>query len=123
MEGDAEEVYQTLFEDNYKGGVVLISSRFILRLHVEKDEATWTKFVSKPQSHQAYDAWVRMVVDVPGNVTNMLVVRVKKALLCLRIHSITRVHEDLELLVSRWSMESHIFVAVCGSLDQLSRMS
>lgn len=39
----------------------------------------------------------------------MLAVRVKKAFDCPRVHSITRVHEDLEFLVSRWCVESHKF--------------
>lgn len=46
----------------------------------------------------------------------MLAVRGKKGLVCWRIHSITRFHEDLELLVSRWSVESHTFVAAWGKL-------
>lgn len=43
----------------------------------------------------------------------MLAVGVKKVLDCLRIHSIIRVHEDLELLVLRWSEESHTFITTC----------
>lgn len=39
-------------------------------------------------------------------------VGVKKALDCLRIQLVTKVHKDLEFLVSSWSMESHKFIAV-----------
>lgn len=48
-------------------------------------------------------------MDVLGNAAKMLTVGVKKALNCSRIRLVTRVHEDLEFLVSRWSLESHTF--------------
>lgn len=38
----------------------------------------------------------------------------KKALDCSRIHLITRAYEDMELLGSRWSVESHTFFAAWG---------
>lgn len=65
-------------------------------------------------SNQSYDAWVKKVMVVPGNSNKMLLVAVKKALDCLKIHSVTRVQGDMDFLVSRWSVESHAFVAVRG---------
>lgn len=52
----------------------------------------------------------------------MVAVGVKKVLDGLRIHRIVRVHEDLELLVSKWSAESHTFITITVSLDQLLRI-
>lgn len=45
------------------------------------------------------------------NAAKMLMVEIKKALDCLNVNSIIRVHEDLEFLVSRWSMKSHTCIA------------
>lgn len=61
-------------------------------------------------------------MTVLGNA-KMLSVGVKKAFDCSRIHSVTRVYEDLEFLVSRCSMESHTFFASCESLSRRLRMS
>lgn len=70
-------------------------------------------FESKSQSHQTHDAWIRQVMAIPGSGAKILTVEVIKALDYLQIHSITRAHEDLKLLVSRWSVEIHTFVAAC----------
>lgn len=42
-----------------------------------------------------------------GNTPKMLSVGVYKALDCSRIHSTTRVYEDLKFLVSGWSVKAH----------------
>lgn len=44
----------------------------------------------------------------------MLPVRIKKLLECSRIHSVKWAHNDLEFLVSRWSVESHTPVSAWG---------
>lgn len=61
------------------------------------------------QSQQAYDAYVWKVMAIPRNAVKILSVGVKKALDCLRIHSVTRVHQDL---YSNLAMEqkSHKFL-------------
>lgn len=51
-------------------------------------------------------------MDVLGNVAKMLTVGVKKSHDCSRINLVTRVYEDLEFLVSRWSLQSHTFIVV-----------
>lgn len=43
VEGDEEDTYQTLFKDNNEGKGVFISLTSILRMCVEKDDATWTE--------------------------------------------------------------------------------
>lgn len=58
-----------------------------------------------------------MAMAILGNVAKMLVVGVKKALDCSRIHSIIRGNEDLELLVSRWSVESHTIITAWWDFD------
>lgn len=49
---------------------------------------------------------------VMWNASKMLEVKVKKALDFLRIRSIIRIHEDMDIIVSRWSVEGNTFVAV-----------
>lgn len=51
---------------------------------------------------------------IPGNATKILAVRVKKALDYSRIHLIITDYGDLELLVSRWSVESHTLLLLGG---------
>lgn len=89
---------------------MLINPPSIQRMRVEKDEVAWTEiyFESKLQCHQTNDARLRKVMAA----TKMLTVEIQKALNFSRIHSITRVREDLEFLVSRWSVKSHTFIAV-----------
>lgn len=81
-----------------------------------KAEVVWTEvyFEFKLQSNQTYEAWIRKIMAIPGNAAKILAIGVKKSLDCSRIHSITKDHEDLELLVSWWSVKSHIFVAAWG---------
>lgn len=65
---------------------------------------------------------MRKVMTVPRNTAKMLANGVKKGLDYSRIHLVTRVHEDLEFLVSRWIMKTHTFIVARESLDQLLRM-
>lgn len=50
IEGDDEDVYQTFFEENTKDEHVLISPQFIMRMHIEKTEAAWTKIYFQSKS-------------------------------------------------------------------------
>lgn len=119
-----KEVYQILFEDNKEDEQVLISST----IHPEDVHGeSWccmdgNLFESKSQSHQTYDAWVRKVMAILENASKMLTVGIKKDLDYSRIHSITMAYENLELLVSRWSVESHT-LPLGRSLGWPSRMS
>lgn len=47
-----------------------------------------------------------------GNSNKMLSVRIKKALYCSRINSVTKAHNDLEFLVFGWIVQSHTFILV-----------
>lgn len=111
-EGDGE-AYQTPFGDNDEGKSIFINPQTLLEMQVEKAEAAWSTihFASKSQSSQSYDARVKKVMIVPKTSNKMLSVKIKKAWNCSRILSIVRVYGDLELLVLRWSEESHTFVA------------
>lgn len=69
-----------------------------------------------------YDARMRKVMAVLGNTNKMLLIKINKALECSKIHSLTRSHEDLELLVGE------VWEVICLLLpretsDKLSRMS
>lgn len=55
-------------------------------------------------------------MDVPGNSNKKLLIGIKKAFDCSRIHLLTKSHEDLKLSVSRWSVESR---TVCCCLERV----
>lgn len=46
-EGEKDGIYQTVFKDDREGEGVLIKSLFILRMSVEKAEATWIEIHSE----------------------------------------------------------------------------
>lgn len=48
---------------------------------------------------------------IPRNFAKMLKPRVKKAIDCSRILLIIKDYQGLECLSSRWSVESHMFIA------------
>lgn len=124
VEGDDEEVYQTLCEDNSEGEGALISSWSIRWMCIKKAEVAWTeiRFESKLQSHHTDNSWVLKVMAILVNTSKMLVVGVKRAPDRSRAHSITRVYEELEVLVSEWNADSlaTYLLLLRESLDKLA---
>lgn len=64
---DDKEVYQTLFKDNKAGKRSAYQSTIHLDDARGQTEAAWTRtrFKSKLQSHQTYDAWIWKVMVIP----------------------------------------------------------
>lgn len=56
---------------------------------------------------------------IPRNGSEMLIVKVKMALDCLRIHAVTKDPQDLEFQISLWSMESYKFIVVWGEFGPM----
>lgn len=73
-------------------------------MRIKKGEVPWSRmrFESKTRANQLYDAWCLKVLALPWVTKRMHQVRVKKVFFFLELW-LTRHHEDLELLVWRWS--------------------
>lgn len=66
------------------------------------------RFDRESKSDQSYEAWIEKALSY-YEVSRMLSrVGVNEALNLCRVISINRRHGDLEVLISRWSTESHI---------------
>lgn len=74
---------------------------------------------SKTQYNQFFDVWSLKVMGFSGVTKSLYHVGVNKVVTCSRLMSLTRHHQDLKLLVSRWSMESQIFKMPGESSSQL----
>lgn len=82
---------------------------------MEKAELDARLSILKPsQRNQLYDPWVRNFIAVSGKSNKMLSVGIMKPTNCSRIYSVARVQGDLEILISRCSVESHTFGAAWG---------
>lgn len=116
MEEDEDHVNQTLFMEHLEVEGIVISSRSILRRGIEKPECRQSIFASS-QRHEATNITMHECKSFwlfPRNAGKMLKVRVNEALDCSRILSVTRSHQDLECLISRWCVEIHLLVAAWG---------
>lgn len=110
-----------MFED-HPGEGIIIRLRYISRMRIEKAEVLWTylRFESKTASHQFYDDWVQKFLAIPGVTGKIMKVGVKRALGCSRLLPVTKHHQDLEFLISCWSVKSLTFV---GALEDVMNIT
>lgn len=92
-------------------------------MRVKDGELTWAglRFESKTQLNQLFDLWCQKVFEFPRVTKRLDEAEAKKDVPCSRLLFLTRYHHDLELLMSRWSTESHTFLATWGEFTVLWR--
>lgn len=124
----SHHTYQTLFRDHpYREGAI-VDPISILSMRIKRGEMPCSEllFESNLKINQSYDEWIMEVLAKPQISKMMPNVGIKEALNFSRLISINRRRNDLEFLISRWSMESYTFLATGGGgggdLVQLSRM-
>lgn len=59
------------------------------------------------QTNQLFDAWCLKVIGLSRVTKKLYQVGAKKAVICSRLLFFMKHHQDLKLLVSRWSTDSH----------------
>lgn len=103
-------MYITLFRDNNDGEGSVIRLKSISRMRIEKEELSMSDicFESKPQCHQLSDKWAGRLMADSGIVQRD---GLHKALVQARSIAIDRTRIELEFIVSRWSTETHTFMA------------
>lgn len=105
--------YLILFNGYPKGELILINPQSILRMREEKCELSSSNltFESEIQIKQLFKAWCLKVIELSGLTKKFYQATVKKAVTLSRLLSLTRHHQDLEFLLSRWSIETRTFLA------------
>lgn len=110
------EGYRTLFRDDAEGKGMVIPSRSILRMRVNKGEMPLSeiRFVSKTHHHEKFQTWVGIMLDQPGMCRKFQDLGILRAITQARKATVERDPKDLEFLLSRWSTEIHSFIAAWG---------
>lgn len=72
------------------------------------------RFISKTHHHEKFQAWVGIMLDQPGMPRKFQDLGILRAITPARKASVERDPKDLEFLLSRWSTETHSFIAAWG---------
>lgn len=102
-------MHQTVFVDHRHREGLVINLRYISRARAQRNEAD-LRFESKSQSIDTYWNWVMEVLTMPGITDTLTEASVRKVLDISTSMSTMRSYTDLELLISRWSVETHPFL-------------
>lgn len=91
-------------------GRILTSTCSVLGMRIEKGTImVWLEVWVELSNKLAVQHLMLEVMGLQGETKRMYPAGVKKGMLCSSLDSLTRHSQDLELLVSRWSYESHTF--------------
>lgn len=108
--------HQTPFLDHKEGEGIWIHPRSVTRMRVERGEVCWSDidFEAKSQTNSSFVDWATKLMK-DGVCSDAIVsAGIGKALNLSKTLVINRSPLDLEFFISRWSVESHTFVAAWG---------
>lgn len=108
--------HQTPFMDHKEGQGIWIHPRLVMRLRAERVEICWSvvDFEAKSQTNPAFASWTTELMADSAYSDAIVSASNGKDLNLLKTPIINKSPLDLEFLISRWSVESHTFVAAWG---------
>lgn len=108
--------HQTTFLDHKEREGISIHPRSVRRMRVERGEVCWSDvdFEAKSETSSSFVEWATVLIKDSVCSDAIISASIGKALNLSKTLIINRSPLDLELLISRWSIESHIFVAAWG---------
>lgn len=91
-----------------------------MRMRVERGEICWSDIDSeaKSQTSPSFVPWATKLMMDTSHFDAIISVGIGKALNLSKTRVINRSPLDLEFLISRWSIESHTFVAAWGGFGR-----
>lgn len=108
--------HQTPFLDHKEGEGVWVHPRSVMRMRVERGEVCWSdvSFEAKSQTSPSFVEWSTALMKDSVWSDAIISAGIGKALNLSKSLVVNRSPLDLEFLISRWSTESHTFVAAWG---------